>query len=310
MNKAFIITIDTEGDNLWGVSDINQRITTENARYLFRFQELCETFGFKPTYLTNYEMANEKAMIELGREGIKKATLEIGAHEHAWNQPPYYHLVKRPGKRGKPYLSEYPREIIRRKLEYLTHTLEDTYQCPIKSHRGGRWCLNSVIVNELERLGYKSDCTCTPGVNWKFDPGWTFMSKGSNWEPYSNELFYLNKSISGRSMTSKVLEVPVSVIDQKGNGHFSWMRPNLHNRNEMKALLKYISDSELEYAEFMLHSSELMPGGSPIFTNRGKIERLYQDINELFEYAKILGFVGITVTDFVENYERKTLKEL
>ena len=48
---AFIITIDTEGDNLWQ----NHRvIKTENARYLARFQTLCERFGFKPVWLTNY----------------------------------------------------------------------------------------------------------------------------------------------------------------------------------------------------------------------------------------------------------------
>ncbi|KUQ83408.1 hypothetical protein AWI27_16640 [Enterobacter hormaechei subsp. steigerwaltii] len=53
---AFIITIDTEGDNLWQ----NHRvIKTENARYLARFQALCERFGFKPVWLTNYEMAVE-----------------------------------------------------------------------------------------------------------------------------------------------------------------------------------------------------------------------------------------------------------
>lgn len=53
-NPAFLITIDTEGDNLWQKHD---SITTENARYLPRFQQLCEKYGFKPVYLTNYEMA-------------------------------------------------------------------------------------------------------------------------------------------------------------------------------------------------------------------------------------------------------------
>lgn len=36
---AFLITIDTEGDNLWQNHD---RITTENTRFLPRFQALCE----------------------------------------------------------------------------------------------------------------------------------------------------------------------------------------------------------------------------------------------------------------------------
>ena len=40
----FLITIDTEGDGT----------NPENARFLPRFQKLCEQFLFKPTYLTNF----------------------------------------------------------------------------------------------------------------------------------------------------------------------------------------------------------------------------------------------------------------
>lgn len=40
---AFLITIDTEGDNLWQNHD---RIATENTRFLPRFQALCEKYAF------------------------------------------------------------------------------------------------------------------------------------------------------------------------------------------------------------------------------------------------------------------------
>ena len=51
---AFIITLDTEGDNLWESGPV---ITTQNTRFLPRFQALCEKYSFKPVWLTNYEMA-------------------------------------------------------------------------------------------------------------------------------------------------------------------------------------------------------------------------------------------------------------
>ena len=54
--KKFLITIDTESDNQW---DYDNPISTENAKFLPRFQELCERYKFKPTWLTNYEMAND-----------------------------------------------------------------------------------------------------------------------------------------------------------------------------------------------------------------------------------------------------------
>jgi hypothetical protein len=68
-NPAFLITIDTEGDNLWQKHD---SITTENARYLPRFQQLCEKYGFKPVYLTNYEMAIDPVYIEFAKDVIAR----------------------------------------------------------------------------------------------------------------------------------------------------------------------------------------------------------------------------------------------
>ena len=55
--SQFLITIDCEADNLWNKPKI---ITTKNASFIPRFQKLCEKHNFKPTYLTNYEMAKSK----------------------------------------------------------------------------------------------------------------------------------------------------------------------------------------------------------------------------------------------------------
>jgi hypothetical protein len=51
---AFLVTIDTEGDDLWSRP---REIGTRNAAFLPRFQALCEEHGLKPTWLVNHEMA-------------------------------------------------------------------------------------------------------------------------------------------------------------------------------------------------------------------------------------------------------------
>ncbi len=291
----FLITIDTEGDNLWAVNDINQTITTRNAEYLFRFQELCEKYGFVPTYLTNYEMSRDNAMIEMGRRGLSKGSLEIGSHEHAWNQPPFFPLIKRPFDRGKPYLGEYPPKIIREKLQYLTKTLEDTFGCKITSHRGGRWCLNQSISEELIKLGYVVDCTCTPGISWTDNRGWTVGSKGADWSLQRNTPYVINTS------QGSILEVPVSIERISGHKRLSWLRPNGRNKEEMIQLIDVCSSTN-NYVEFMIHSSELMEGGSPLFEHRWEINRLYESIEALFKYAQSLGFRGIGLSDFALNW--------
>src|SRR6266487_4602168 len=76
MSKTpFIITIDTEGDDLWARP---REITTRNAEYLPRFQSLCERFGFKPVYLTNYEMAMSDVFVEFARDVLARGAGEVG----------------------------------------------------------------------------------------------------------------------------------------------------------------------------------------------------------------------------------------
>lgn len=300
MKRYFIITIDTEGDNLWAVSDLKTPIGTENAKFLYRFQELCEKYGFIPTYLTNYEMANAGAMRELGREGLRKGTLEIGAHEHAWNSPPWFPLIKSPAKRGKPYLGEYPRFVIRKKLEYLTKLLEDIFQCSITSHRGGRWCLNDVIIQELDRLGYTVDCTCTPGISWAGNPGWCIGSRGTDWSGYGNQPFVLSYSAAGRMQKSGIIEIPVTSARKVESGTPKWFRPNGSNRMELLGIINYMCDRDERYIEFMLHSSEFMPGGSPTFVRKGQIEKLYDDLEVVFSALREREFYGIGISGFAE----------
>ena len=110
--KAFLITIDTEGDDLWKRP---RNITSRNARFLPRFQILCEKYALKPTYLVNYEMAKNSFFIEFGRDIIKRNAGEIGMHLHAWNNPPCIQLTK-DDFLYHPYLIEYSEQLMDDKI--------------------------------------------------------------------------------------------------------------------------------------------------------------------------------------------------
>ena len=118
MIKYFIITLDTEGDNAWDRRSIT---TVKNAEYLPRFQKLCDKYNFKPTYLTNYEMAKSKHFIELGKSIILDNRGEIGMHLHAWDSPPDYSLTDKDWHHH-PYLIEYPQDILIKKIKYILNT--------------------------------------------------------------------------------------------------------------------------------------------------------------------------------------------
>ena len=78
----------------------------------------------------------------------------------------------------------------------------------------------------------------------------------------------------------------------------AWIRPT---RNPSFIALKKVLDEvvqDSDYAMFMLHSSEMMPGGSPYFPDEQSIEKLYQCIERLFLYAKQRGYEGCKLSEY------------
>lgn len=304
--KAFIVTVDTEGDSLWNNPKINE-IQTDNVKYIPRFQELCEKYGFIPIWLTDYEIINNQDYVEYIKEKNKIGLCEVGIHVHARNNPPLVKLEKESSDNGA-YLIEYPYEIMKEKFIFLKNLIENKLDCKVITHRAGRWTLNKDYIRLLEQTGIKYDCSVTPGISWNDCPGLTPNSKGADYRKYKRGVQYIGEN-------KKIIEYPVSIYScnklikpndynsrsiLKSLYHFArhsnlWLRPNSDNNlNEMKYILDRAITNDEEYVEFMIHSSELMPGGSPNFVSSGSIEKLYSIMEALFSYAAELGYKGYT----------------
>jgi len=312
MDKYFIITIDTEGDNLWvpyQTRDGYRTITTENAKYLQPFQELCEKYGFITTFLTNYEMAVSDDYRKFAEKGLKKNTIEIGLHTHTWNMPPEYPLTFNPDG-NNAYAGDFPADVLDEKVKVLTNILKENFQCDIKSHRGGRWYLDNTLCSILEKYGYTVDCSVTPGVSWSNLIG--NMKYGINYEGYNYEI----STLSG--FDSHLLEIPPTIMNVGKIKPFVpytakeivarlkkkkiWLRPNGYNLHDMLYIVDECNQND-KYLEFMIHSSELMPGGSPTFRTEYSIKRLYKHMDVLFSRISELGYEGIAISDYAKQYK-------
>ena len=58
---------------------------------------------------------------------------------------------------------------------------------------------------------------------------------------------------------------------------------------------------------FMLHSSELMPNGSPTFSTDKEIEKLYKDLDRLFKYLD-KKYIGQTLIDYYEGVNKNNVE--
>jgi hypothetical protein len=313
---AFLITVDTEGDNLWAHPS---QITTKNARFLPRFQSLCEKHGFRPTWLVNYEMAESPEFLEFGCDVLSRRSGEIGMHLHGWNSPPIRPLTD-DDYRHQPYLFEYSEPVMRDKIRVMTDLLENRFQRKMVSHRAGRWGLSAAYARLLVEAGYRVDCSVTPHLSWQIYPGDPRGSGGPDFTRFPDRPYYVDLDRPDRAGDSPLLEVPLSVIrtpyarihEQLEHGpsilrravnrffpphHWLVPRDRSTDHRGMFAILNHALKNDWPCVELATHSSELMPGGSPFFPDEKSIERLYRRLDSLFEFAA-KHFQGMTLEEF------------
>ena len=315
----FIITIDTEGDNQWSEAG-RRNITTENTKHLPRFQSLCEEYGFKPTYLTSYEMLGSAFFVDFAKSCLRKATCEIGAHPHAWNCPPHYDLTG-DDPRYAPYLMEYPREVIENKMRSLKGILEDTFEAQVVSHRSGRWALNKDYVQVLDSLQFKVDCSVTPHFSWAKRLGDPKGHGGTDFTRFPSKPYFVDLNDISKPGGSQLLEIPMTIskdcrlmlervcgLLRKGSikesarslldGQTTWFRPGITTAKQLLHMTKSCSDAGDDYVMLMLHSSEFMPGANPFSVSAEDVDRLFVDMKTIFESLDQMKVKPVTCSEY------------
>ncbi|HUJ09749.1 MAG TPA: hypothetical protein VL171_06960 [Verrucomicrobiae bacterium] len=318
-----IVTVDTEADNQWA---LGRPQTLNNLDWLPRFQSLCTRFGFKPTYLCTYEVVQSERFDRLLRPWHEQGLAEIGAHLHPWSNPPYE--MNPPNFDERPYPSELPEEMFARKMEALTQALVAKLRQQPVSYRAGRWGFSHLQIPALLRLGYKVDSSVTPLVSWEHTKG---RSKGGpDFRHAPVEPYFLDASNARTKGDSGLYEVPVTILyttrmirnregfrewilqhrhDPLGktlNTLFpaapQWLRPSPSMTSaKLKAVCRAATRLGLPVLVMMLHSSELMPGGSPRLPTAESVERLVANLGELLEYLAGNQCHGETLSEFAQH---------
>ena len=320
-----VITVDAEADNQW---DATAPQTVDNLAAVERFQRLCDEHGFPPTYLCTYEVVTSPAFDLTIGPAVRDGRAEAGAHLHPWSTPPFDSYWDGNGT-AHPYPLELPRSLLADKLSALTAAVAERIGGAPTSYRAGRWGFSAPQIPLLVSLGYEVDCSVTPGISWRHDPG--LRNGGADFTRAGVEPYELAAGDVCRPGDSGLLEVPVTILHtspamrasawlrrtyrrhrrtavwRAANRLFGlapqWLRPYPHMTPErLIAVCETARRLGLPVMEMMLHSTELVPRDprSAAVTTEQRLDRL----SRVFAYLASSGATGVTLTAFARAHRR------
>jgi hypothetical protein len=323
----FILTIDTEGDNQW---THGLELTVENIKYVPRFQDLCEKYNIKPTYLVTSEICEDNFAREIFKEYLKSDKAEIGAHLHSWTTPPF---LDKNGYRfndiDHAFASELPQDLLASKIKYLTDQIEASFGKRSFSFRSGRYGFNIDVARVLADNSYLIDSSVTPFMQWSNIQGISGGTGGPDFldhTPYPFKYDFESRSLIEIPITILPTRFPLNSSKTLAISYFRnvdksiflrilrkfffrnqplWLRPlGWMDINLFEELLNEAMKIELPYIVMMFHSSELMPGCSIYRTDKDAVEKLYVLLELFFDLLRNRGINSVTLTEAARNWKK------
>jgi hypothetical protein len=321
----FIVTIDTEADNQW---EHGRGITVENIRYVPRFQELCNKYHIKPTYLITSEVCEDSFAKDIFNEYLENDQAEIGAHLHPWTTPPF---LNKEGYRyndvNHAFANQLPDDLLINKLRYLTDQIGTSFGKRPTSFRSGRYGFNENVARILIANEYIVDSSVTPYMRWTAQKGIPGQNGGPdfmNKRPFPYRYNYKDKSL---------IEIPVTIIPtrfplNRDNGLTRYYFKNVDNKLILKSFRKVFfryqplwlrplpwmdlkmleevvneaNSKRLPFLVMIFHSSELMPECSIYRTDKDSVEKLYDLLESFFIFLNNKGINSVSLTEAAKKY--------
>ncbi|MCA9138942.1 MAG: polysaccharide deacetylase family protein [Planctomycetales bacterium] len=298
------MTIDTEEEGLWS-GDYPLRGEVTNIRGVPRFQELCDRFSIRPTYLVDAPVVCSREAVEILRPIQEQDRAEIGAHVHPWNTPP---TTEERCTRNS-YLCNLSPELQSEKIGWLTDTIETAFGRRPRSFRAGRYGLDICGARALVEHGYRVDSSVIPltdytagsGPNFSDAPMTPYFVGGNNLiEPHdSGDLYEVPvtvgythryyglasrmRSIAHRSPLRQMRMV--GILDRLGLASRIKLSPEQADARRMMQLAQSWLQRHHPILVLMFHSSSLVPGFSPYVRDDHDLNNFLGRLETVFEFC-------------------------
>jgi hypothetical protein len=312
----FVVTVDTEEEWDWASGYPTGPTRTANIQKLPRFQDACEKSGAAVTYFVNHAVLTDPAARQVILDLAKRPGVEIGMHIHPWNTPPLQPVERVPERES--FLHNLPPELAVEKLNTVYTTFTEHGLNPV-SFRGGRYSTSLLVQDWLRERGFVADASILPFTGWVDDgapdyrartpepvrlpgeaPLWEIpLSLGYTRRPFG----FWHKALAVAGGPLRPLHL-VGILSKLGIAEKAWLNFENPLGEKMNALIRALRGMNASYLCFTLHSSSLLPGGSPYAPTGAAVEHLFRTLADTLDrLAADKGLVPATVAEIAHRLE-------
>ncbi len=276
------MTIDVEEEGLFGGRYDAGEAPVRNLPYLRTLDALFRDLDIRPTLLVTYQVARHPS-VRRQIEGLcARWNGEMGAHLHPWNTPPLH----RGGGKEPICSEELPKDLLAAKLGTLLRTVGGGGGGPT-SFRMGRFNMGPRMWSLLQATPVRVDSSIAPMRR---------SSGGPDHLTAAIDPYFPRVSDPCQPGDSSVLEVPITIVPViPGLGDLlsgplrvlphpwiEWFamklaslpaQPTWTGLRRLKAAARLHAMRGGQVMTLFFHSSELMPGASPVHPTESHVER-------------------------------------
>jgi hypothetical protein len=210
------------------------------------------------------------------------------------------------------------------KLARLTSVFTEVFQFPPRSFRAGRWGLGPTVTRPLHSLGFETDTSVSPFIDWRPIGGADFSR--SRQTPYRFDpedpltpeeggamieiptsvgfLWGLHRTsglVRARLERSSLRHLRITgLLDVLGPLARRWLSPETSDMREMRRLSRALVRSGVRVLDFTFHSSTLLPGATPFVRDESDKRRFLEKINGFMEFCSTEGYGFATVSEVAD----------
>ena len=303
---VLVVVVDTEEEFDWNATFSRSATSVSALREIHRFQEVCDPFGIRPTYVVTYPVATQHEGVEPLKRFHSEGRAEIGVHLHPWVSPPFVETLCS----HNSYPGNLDPELESEKLRVLTEAVARAFGTRPAVYKAGRYGIGPNSATALIKYGYTIDASPAPPMDFRADGGPDFSSHPV--EPYwfgeagrllglpstgayvgfagsaAHRLYsWSTRGALGRCRLPAVL-ARLGAVDRLR------LSPEGFTLDETIKLTRWLFRRGLRVFQFTLHSPSLMPKGTPYVSSVADRERLLDLCRSYFEWF-LGGFGGSTM---------------